>query len=115
MTLRGWIINQTEDRLSLSRDGRVQFDVSAQTVLPAGSARRYAIQIRQDLWRHLKNQRGLSPVVEVTRDGAQVIVRAGGRVTSVVNRPVVNAQIAALLDNPALRARWVRHAKAGSK
>ena len=73
----------------------------------------HAHQIRQDMWRKLQGMRGFSPVVEVTAtgpgSGQALRVRAGGQV---MGRVPSNAAglIADVLENPADRARWQRHA-----
>lgn len=109
MTRSRWHIIRTDSSLTLSRRLPARFDVAAETVLPAGDPLRLAHQIRQDMWRKLQSLRGFSPVVEITTVGQGLRVRAGGQV---MGRVPGNAagQIAEVLENPAGRARWVRHA-----
>lgn len=98
-------------RLTLARRHPARWDVDARTVLTGcAGANRAAIahQVRQDLWRALSRVRGFSPVVEVTRAGADMQVRAGGRLEA--RAPDLGPRIAALLETPALRARWCAHA-----
>ncbi|MBY6067009.1 hypothetical protein KUW17_09685 [Leisingera aquaemixtae] len=116
MTRSCWHITRTDSSLTLSRRVPARFDVAAETVLPAGDPLRLAHQIRQDMWRRLQSLRGFSPVVEITALGhgqAQGLrVRAGGQVTGRVPANAA-AQITEVLENPACRARWVRHAARG--
>ncbi len=109
MTRSRWHIIRTDSSLTLSRRLSARFDVAAETVLPAADPLRLAHQIRQDMWRKLQSLRGFSPVVEITAEGQGLRVRAGGQV---MGRVPANAagQIADVLDNPARRARWIRHA-----
>ncbi|UWQ42639.1 hypothetical protein K3718_06000 [Leisingera aquaemixtae] len=109
MTRSRWHIIRTDSSLTLSRRLPAQFDVAAVTVLPAGDPLRLAHQIRQDMWRKLQSLRGFSPVVEITAEGQGVKVRAGGQVTGRVPANTA-AQIAEVLEQPANRCRWVRHA-----
>lgn len=106
MTRVRWHILYDEDALILTRQLPVRFDVSAQTMLPDGSRRRMAHQIRQDLWRSLQNVRGFSPVVRVETQDGQLKVTAGGRVDGKFPRATLKAQIATLLADPARRVRW---------
>ncbi|UWQ26016.1 hypothetical protein K3553_06040 [Leisingera aquaemixtae] len=109
MTRSRWHITRTDSSLTLSRRLPAQFDVAAETVLPAGDPLRLAHQIRQDMWRRLQNVRGFSPVVEITAEGQGVRVRAGGQVTGRVPSNAAGL-IAEVLENASSRARWVRHA-----
>ncbi|OBY25969.1 hypothetical protein [Leisingera sp. JC1] len=111
MTVR-WHITRTDSSLTLSRRLPARTDVSAETVLPAADPLRLAHQIRQDLWRQLQRLRGFAPVVEITAAGQGLRVRAGGQVAG---RVPANAAglIADVLEDPANRARWIRHASRG--
>lgn len=91
--------------LTLTRRLPARFDVEVQTHLPDGRRGRIAHQVRQDLWRALQGVRGFSPVVEVTRDGAGVTLRAGGRVDGAMPANLRD-RIAAVLNDPANRTRW---------
>ncbi|OED50295.1 hypothetical protein AB838_02835 [Rhodobacteraceae bacterium (ex Bugula neritina AB1)] len=112
MTRSRWHITRTDSTLTLSRRLPARFDVAAQTVLPGGNPLRLAHQIRQDLWRKLQNLRGFAPAVEITAERQGVRVRAGGQVAG---RVPANAAglIADVLEDPANRARWARHASRG--
>ena len=107
--------------LTLARQLPARFDVSAATVLPTPARRgRIATQVRQDLWRALRGQRGFSPVVEVTDQacdgGVGLRVRAGGRVMAArFDRTLLEAKIAALLADPGNRARWLGAARGGRR
>ncbi|MFV0358314.1 hypothetical protein [Tropicimonas sp.] len=104
-----WHILRDGARLTLARHLPARFDVEARTTLPAARRLRIASQIRQDLWRAIRSQRGFSPVVEVVRAGGGLTVRAGGRITGAqFNRERIEARIAALLDDPSHRDRWLR-------
>lgn len=116
MTRTPWHITRTDSAFTLSRRLPARIDVAAETVLPAADPLRLAHQIRQDLWRQLQNLRGFSPVVEITaadtETGQGLRVRAGGQVAG---RVPANAAglIADVLEDPANRARWIRHASRG--
>lgn len=92
----------------------VHFDVSAETRLAAAPPARIAHQVRQDLWRALRNLRGFAPVVAVTPEGDGLHVVAGGAVAGAIP-PGTGAQIAAVLENPANRTRWLTHARRGQR
>ncbi|WP_338020478.1 hypothetical protein [Dinoroseobacter sp. PD6] len=109
---RGWIERRAGAVLTLSRRPGARFDLAAATRMPPVAARgRLAHQIRQDLWRALQGLRGFSPVVQVTAgpEGTEVI--AGGQLVAArAPKAQIEARIAALLEDPQHRARWLRHA-----
>lgn len=105
-----WHILREGDVLTLARRLPVRFDVSASTRLPMGSRRKVAQQVRQDVWRALQNLRGFAPVVQVTRTDGGLDVTAGGQVAGRFLRAHAEAQIAAVLQDPENRARWMRWA-----
>ncbi|WP_417720972.1 hypothetical protein [Salipiger sp.] len=110
MHRHGWHILWQGDTLVLARAVPVRFDVSAQTRLPSvRRPLRLAQQVRQDLWRALRDLRGFSPCVSVAPQDGEVILRAGGRAAHPV-APGVPARIAAVLEDGANRARWTRWA-----
>lgn len=113
MTRPPWHITRTDRSLTLSRRLPASFDVAAETVVPAADPLRLAHQIRQDLWRKLQSLRGFSPVVKISAEGQGLRVRAGGQV---MGRLPANAAglIADMLEDPARRARWIRHASRGA-
>lgn len=106
-----WHIVTEGDTLTLSRRLPARFDVAAQTRLPDAGRAKVAQQVRQDMWRALQDLRGFAPVVQVRREGNELVVVAGGEVAGVVARAHLEGLIQEVLDAPAKRARWVRHAK----
>ncbi|MEX5577042.1 hypothetical protein [Pseudophaeobacter sp. A-200-2] len=112
MTRNSWHIARTSDTLTLSRCLPARFDLAVETMLPDGDSLRLAHQIRQDMWRALQDVRGFSPVVRVAQTAEGVRVTAGGRVLGLVS-PVLAERIEAVLENPANRGRWLRHAARG--
>lgn len=110
MARRGWHILREEGALVLTRRLPPRLDVSAETLLPDGRKAALAHQVRQDLWRALRDLRGFSPVVRVEAAGTGLRVIAGGRVAGPVPDGT-GARIAALLESPAHRARWVAQAR----
>ena len=107
---KGWHITRNEGQVTVSRQLPARFDVAATTQLAGGNAVRLATQIRQDLWRALQNVRGFSPVVQITAVDGQLNVQAGGRVMGKVTSKL-EAEIAAVLENPKNRARWLKCAQ----
>ncbi len=105
-----WYILRDGDTVTLCRQRPPQFDLRATTRLPAGNPVRYAHQIRQDLWRRLQRIRGFSPVVRLSAlpDGDWQ-VEVGGRVMGAVPQRALD-EVDAMLEDPAKRARWIRHA-----
>lgn len=104
---RGFHTLRDAGTLTLARHLPPRFDVQASARLPGGRPGRLAHQIRQDLWRTLRNVRGFSPVVRLEADGAGWCVTAGGRLLG-QGAPALAARIADLLEDPQNRARWVR-------
>ncbi|MCP9483660.1 hypothetical protein NNA36_16995 [Shimia sp. CNT1-13L.2] len=115
MTRRRWHILEEADCLTMARRLPVRFDVSAETVLPAGSPVRLARQVRQDMWRRLQGMRGFSPVVKVETKGALCRVTAGGSVEGTFPRAGTEAAIAEVLADPQNRARWSAWAGKGGQ
>ncbi len=107
----GWYVTRTADAYTLSRHWPARFDLSAHTTLPPLHAGRLARQIRQDMWRDLRDLRGFSPVVEITVQGGVMQVRAGGRLMAGRAPADAPARLDALLNDPARRARWCRWAR----
>ncbi len=107
MTQTSWQ-TQTEGRtVTIARALPVRFDVSASAQFPMLARRRLAHQIRQDMWRALQNVRGFSPVVRVEPLENGLHVTAGGRI-GVPKSAHLTARIEALLNDPGLRARWIK-------
>lgn len=106
MRRNGWHVLEEEGRYVLARQWPPRFDVAATSGFPPVRAARLARQIRQDLWRKFQHLRGFSPVVEIAATECGVIVRAGGRLSG--RTPAeTESRIRDLLDDPALRARWM--------
>ena len=105
----GWHILEEAGGVTLCRHMPPRFDVSGVTDLPHGRPKRLAHQIRQDLWRALKDLRGFSPVVRLEPTATGWAVTAGGRVMGRI-RPQVETRIDAVLNDGTKRARWVRYA-----
>ena len=110
MSRQRWHITVEGALLTLSRSGRVRLDVSAATRLPDGARARIAHQIRQDIWRAVQDQRGFSPVIQITRRDGGLDVEAGGQC---LNQPTprLKERIEAVLCDPAKRSRWIAHAR----
>ena len=109
-----WHILRDHDGLTLARHLPVRFDLSAETYLEAGHPLRLAHQIRQDMWRVLQKLRGFSPVVRLRKVAQGWHVLAGGRLMAAPTAHA-QAQLVAVLADPANRARWVRHANRGMR
>ena len=113
MSRSRWHIRDDGAELVLSRRNPPVLDVSAQTILPDAGRTRLAHQVRQDMWRALQGVRGFSPVICVRRDGGRLHLRAGGQVARPFDAQRLSDRIAAVLENPANRARWVAFAGGG--
>lgn len=111
----GWHVARDGGVLTLSRCLPARFDLRAETVLPLGGRlvgrARLAHQIRQDVWRCLRDLRGFWPVVRIERSEDALRITAGGALEAGA-APVARAEarLADLLADPARRARWIRHA-----
>ena len=109
-----------QGRLHILRDGAAvtvarhlppRFDFMARTEMPDAGRLKVAHQVRQDRWRRLQKLRGFSPVVRVVRENGGLTVCAGGRAAVPFPRARVEAQLGAMLSEPARRARWARYAR----
>ncbi|MEO1492245.1 MAG: hypothetical protein AAFV19_08860 [Pseudomonadota bacterium] len=78
------------------------------------SRRRYAHQIRQDLWRAARTVRGFVPMIAVGWTDGVVHVSAGGTLNA-GPAPQLSDILAGVLDDPRNRRRWDRYAQARSK
>ncbi|MCD1625486.1 MAG: hypothetical protein ACU0B7_06145 [Paracoccaceae bacterium] len=113
-----WHLVRDGEVLTLSRHLPARFDVSASLVLQGqgrGVGRaRLAHQVRQDVWRRLRDLRGFRPVVRVVRAGDSMHLTAGGAlqggVPAAALRLRVEAMLYDLLSDPARQSRWLRHA-----
>lgn len=103
---RLWHMIRDGERLTLARHLPARFDVAAETVLPDARRGRLAHQIRQDVWRALRQLRGFSPVVVVDRRAGRLHVAAGGRLDGRAP-PGTTARIAHVLEDGANRRRWI--------
>ncbi|WP_341862283.1 hypothetical protein [Gymnodinialimonas sp. 57CJ19] len=112
MARHGWHIDRDGDTLTLSRQRTARFDLAEVTFLPGDDLVRALIahQIRQDMWRKLQRLRGFCPAVRVTTQPGGVAVLAGGAVAGPVTDRA-RTQIADILNDPALRIRWVTNAR----
>lgn len=108
MKKNGWHEVWDDDGVIVARRWPIRWDVVAETVLGDGRRLRVAHQIRQDLWRALRGQRGFSPAVAVFRRSGGLFIRAGGQVDAPFDRVKANAQILSVLESPSNRARWLR-------
>ena len=106
-----WHEVEEDGALIVARRWPVRFDLSVATQLPRGGRRYLAHLVRQDVWRALQALRGFVPAVRVTRSGGGLEVVAGGEVQGRFDRADAEARIAAELENPANRARWMRRAR----
>ena len=110
-----WHILREGAAVTVTRRLPLRWDVAARTVLPPvlppARPLRLAAQVRQDLWRALRRQRGFAPAVAVVPEGAGLRLCAGGRVDAAHDRAALEARIAALLADPGRRARWLRCAR----
>ena len=104
-------IHQAPNALTLARHTPARFDVAAEaTIAGAADLLRLAHQIRQDMWRAVRRLRGFSPVVQITTTDDTIHIRAGGRALPPISG-AVSSRIQAVLDDPANRSRWLRHAR----
>lgn len=108
-----WHILREDGALTLARRLPARFDFGAEAAFPPVGRLRLARQIRQDMWRALQNLRGFAPVIRVETTGAGVQVRAGGQVDGTFPRQRAADTVAALLQDPAHRARWIAYAGGG--
>lgn len=110
MSRNRWHILREEGTLTLARRLPVRFDLQVRTVLPVARKLRLAHQVRQDMWRALRDQRGFAPVVRVAEENGVLVVTAGGQVDGAFARAEAEARIAHVLYNPENRRRWIRWA-----
>lgn len=108
MTRHTWHIKREGQSLTLSRQLPARFDIAAVASFPMMGRLRLAQQVRQDMWRALRNVRGFSPVVQIETQGDGLMVRAGGRVDGRAPKAQLQARITDVLANPDNRARWAR-------
>ncbi|MGV6811655.1 MAG: hypothetical protein ACWA47_05375 [Brevirhabdus sp.] len=111
MTKPRWHNFVEDGALVVTRRLPVRFDISAATDFPPARMGRLAHQVRQDLWRALRDIRGFSPVVLVEEVGDRLCLTAGGRLDCRASRSKARARVADLLADPKLRARWLANAQ----
>ncbi len=107
----GWFQAQAPGRLVLARHWPARFDFMVELHLPCapGALRlgRLARQVRQDLWRALRDLRGFSPVIQIVAQEEGVLLQAGGRLaTTAMARHATHIATLSLSD-PARQARWL--------
>jgi hypothetical protein len=110
MSARRWHILRDGTSLTLARQVPVRFDIGVEAEFPKLGKLRLAQQVRQDMWRALRDVRGFSPVVLVEERDHGLRLRAGGRVEAPAPRAGLEAKIAAILACPRNRARWAAFA-----
>lgn len=95
-----------------------RWDVAVERRWPTGpvSRRRYARQVRQDIWRAAQAVRGFVPRVVVATDPTHIHITGGGVMAAGRKGhclpPGLHDRIADILDNPMNRRRWAAHARA---
>ncbi|WP_353474045.1 hypothetical protein PVT71_19150 [Salipiger sp. H15] len=108
MRVKGWHMQREGGAVTLARRNPARFDLKVETQLPpVGRPARLAHQVRQDMWRALRDLRGFAPVVRVTPIAGGITVEAGGEVAGALPRKAVEARIAEVLEDRANRARWM--------
>ncbi|MCA0938342.1 hypothetical protein LCM08_23785 [Salipiger pacificus] len=108
MQVKGWHMVREGGAVTLARRSPARFDLKVETLLPpVGRPERLAHQVRQDMWRALRDLRGFAPVVRVQPCAGGVTVEAGGEVAGALPRKAVELRIAEVLEDRANRARWV--------
>ena len=114
--MRGWALTQSPDATLLHRDGfppgwTVETQVRVPIALSQSQRARLAHQVRQDIWRANRQVRGFLPVIEVSTNADETVIRAGGSLmTRSGHVPTIAAAIARVLDDERNQARWLAHA-----
>lgn len=103
-----WYHIRDERAVTVTRALPPRFDLAVETILPRARLDRLAHQVRQDVWRALRNVRGFLPAVRAEVCGDGVRITAGG--AAPVFPPTAREGVLAVLENPRNRARWLRHA-----
>jgi hypothetical protein len=114
----GWHLMRDGAVVVLARRLPARFDLSASIALPvAGHSvgrARLARQVRQDVWRCLRDLRGFWPVVRIEQGENALHVTAGGALSqgplSAGLRKQVEQRLADLLADPARHRRWLTYA-----
>jgi hypothetical protein len=105
-----WHILIEDGALTMARRMPVRFDLKVSTQLEGGDKLRLARQVRQDVWRALRDLRGFAPAVRVEDCATGVLVTAGGQIDGRCPYDKARSRIGEVLDDPANRARWSRWA-----
>lgn len=92
--------------LTLSRRVPARFDLQVVAAFPAMDPLRLAHQLRQDIWRALRDLRGFAPAIRIERQQDALRVTAGGSVDGPVPLASAERKIHAVLTDPAHRLRW---------
>ncbi|EPX85160.1 hypothetical protein [Salipiger mucosus] len=109
MRRNGWHTVWQGDTLVHARRWPARFDLAVEARLPAvARPERLARQVRQDVWRALRDLRGFAPCIEVAPQEEGVRLRAGGEAPARFDKATAETRIRAVLENGATRARWLR-------
>ena len=112
-----WSLVHTGDSTLLHRAGYAPVWAFAVTlsmpiVLTTSQRSRMAHQIRQDIWRACRHVRGFLPLVQVSTNGDETVIRAGGSLaTRSGHADALAAKVARVLDCGNNISRWQRHAR----
>ncbi len=108
MSRTRWHILREGATVTVTRRLPVRYDVGLTSVLRrCDRPLRLAQQVRQDLWRAVRDLRGFAPAVTVRMTEAGAEITAGGRVEGPLPRAQVEAAIREMLDDRARQARWL--------
>ncbi len=119
----GWYLQRSGAVVLLARRVPVRFDLAVRVVLDGigagGSRAALAHQVRQDIWRCLRDLRCFWPVVRIERSEDALLVTAGGALdggSAAQHRAGIQRAEALLHDlmtDAARQKRWLRHAGFG--
>ena len=101
-----WHILRDGPSLTLARHLPARFDIGVEARFPTMGKLRLAQQVRQDMWRALRDVRGFSPVIRVEEQDHGLRLRAGGRVEGPAPRARLEDIVVGVLACPRNRARW---------
>ena len=109
----GWVEVEVAGGVVHARRWPCRFDLGVSVIFPrVRHPLRLARAVRQDLWRMLRDQRGLSPAVRIAPSEEGLRLTAGGQIDGAFPRMATEARVAAMLADPALRRRWIGWAAA---
>lgn len=115
--MKGWAVTQGDGSTLLHRAGHppvwsVETTTALSGACSANQRLRIAHQVRQDIWRANRQVRGFLPVVQVSTDGHETVIRAGGSLmTRSGHVPTIAAAVARVLADERNRTRWQAHAR----